>query len=238
MSNSKISDSNNNEKAKADAECKDKDKDKSNVSKNTTKLKKNNIEEIPQINNNSSCCTCIMKSFTTMVANKFSFNAPNPPNYYIKINSNYENKDIERLNAYKNIDFYLKNGTSLQQIINSYPFLRAKSYYVSKLKREKYIKEEDYLVLLQIINKNSHCNDDSVNILFCHGNATDLGDSLGMLIDLATQLKCNVYAFDYTGYGCSKGDFSEQRLYKDMDTIIHFLTINMPKPIKLSTLLL
>ena len=47
--------------------------------------------------------------------------------------------------------------------------------------------------------------DASVTILFSHGNAEDLGMIYDWFVTLAQELNVNVLAYDYTGYGKSRG---------------------------------
>ena len=53
----------------------------------------------------------------------------------------------------------------------------------------------------------------SVNIFYCHGNGEDLGMVYSGLNRLR-ELGCNVFSFDYDGYGLSGGKPSEENLYK------------------------
>lgn len=55
-------------------------------------------------------------------------------------------------------------------------------------------------------------------ILYSHGNAVDLGQMSSFLIGLGTRLKCNIFSYDYCGYGASQGAPSESNMYKDIDT--------------------
>ncbi|CAG0883320.1 unnamed protein product [Darwinula stevensoni] len=54
-------------------------------------------------------------------------------------------------------------------------------------------------------------------ILFSHGNAVDLGQTASFFVRLANRLNCNVFSYDYSGYGASKGKPSEKNLYSDLD---------------------
>ncbi|VDL66642.1 unnamed protein product, partial [Nippostrongylus brasiliensis] len=56
-------------------------------------------------------------------------------------------------------------------------------------------------------------------ILYSHPNASDLSDHLvGVpnLMDLARFHKCDVYSYDYSGYGISSGHASESNLRSDI----------------------
>jgi len=61
-------------------------------------------------------------------------------------------------------------------------------------------------------------------LLFSHGNSTDIGIMFYHLKDLAAKLDCDVFAYEYTGYGESSGTPSEQDIYADIDAAYHYLT--------------
>ncbi|HBA85191.1 MAG TPA: hypothetical protein DCZ95_13970 [Verrucomicrobia bacterium] len=51
-------------------------------------------------------------------------------------------------------------------------------------------------------------------LIYCHGNASNLGDLTGVIADLR-RLRVNLFAFDYRGYGKSRGLPTEKGLYRD-----------------------
>ncbi|TKR96973.1 hypothetical protein L596_010910 [Steinernema carpocapsae] len=53
-------------------------------------------------------------------------------------------------------------------------------------------------------------------LLFSHGNAVDLGQMCSFYYGLGYRLGCNVFSYDYSGYGCSSGKPSEKNLYADI----------------------
>lgn len=64
----------------------------------------------------------------------------------------------------------------------------------------------------------------SVTILFSHGNAEDLGMIYDWFNDLARVLRCNIMAYDYTGYGKSNGKPTEDNCYADIEAAFEYLT--------------
>ncbi|XP_032321965.1 alpha/beta hydrolase domain-containing protein 17A isoform X1 [Camelus dromedarius] len=54
-------------------------------------------------------------------------------------------------------------------------------------------------------------------VLFSHGNAVDLGQMSSFYIGLGTRINCNIFSYDYSGYGVSSGKPSEKNLYADID---------------------
>ncbi len=59
-------------------------------------------------------------------------------------------------------------------------------------------------------------------ILFCHGNAGNISHRLEKILFLHS-LSCNVFIFDYRGYGLSKGRPSEKGLYLDTRAAYEYL---------------
>ena len=51
-----------------------------------------------------------------------------------------------------------------------------------------------------------HLTDSShYTILFSHGNAVDLGQMSSFYVALGTRINCNIFSYDYSGYGASNG---------------------------------
>lgn len=53
-------------------------------------------------------------------------------------------------------------------------------------------------------------------ILFSHGNAVDLGQMASFYYGLGLRVDCNVFSYDYSGYGASSGKPTEKNLYADV----------------------
>ncbi|CAI5443565.1 unnamed protein product [Caenorhabditis angaria] len=74
-------------------------------------------------------------------------------------------------------------------------------------------------------------------ILYSHPNGSDLSDHLigtPNFVDLARFYHCDVYSYDYTGYGISKGFPSEQNMYADVRAVYeHILLTVQPDKIVL-----
>jgi len=60
-------------------------------------------------------------------------------------------------------------------------------------------------------------------LLFSHGNAVDLGQMCSFYYGLGYRLGCNVFSYDYSGYGCSSGRPSESNLYADISAALDVL---------------
>ncbi|XP_059950662.1 alpha/beta hydrolase domain-containing protein 17A isoform X1 [Mesoplodon densirostris] len=67
-------------------------------------------------------------------------------------------------------------------------------------------------------------------VLFSHGNAVDLGQMSSFYIGLGTRLNCNIFSYDYSGYGVSSGKPSEKNLYADIDAAWQALRTRWRQP--------
>ncbi|XP_054627918.1 alpha/beta hydrolase domain-containing protein 17C [Dunckerocampus dactyliophorus] len=61
-------------------------------------------------------------------------------------------------------------------------------------------------------------------LLFSHGNAVDLGQMCSFYIGLGSRINCNIFSYDYSGYGVSTGKPSESNLYADIEAAWQVLT--------------
>ena len=66
-------------------------------------------------------------------------------------------------------------------------------------------------------------------LLFCHGNAEDIGD-LREYLELYRARGWSVFAFDYSGYGTSGGHPSEGQVYRDVLLAYRCLTRQLQVP--------
>lgn len=177
-------------------------------------------------NSNSSLIERKNKSSSFKTEKEVLFNSKTNTN---EININ--NKDL----GYKEIDLILKNkiheGSVIQLIKRNYPFLEVKCYNLK-------VDEGSFIIVIEIINKKNKKNDLCSNLLFSHGNSTDLGLSFNTLVDFSYQLQCNIYSFDYRGYGKSLGVTNESNIYKDFETVINFITTIKPNKVSLESLVL
>lgn len=60
-------------------------------------------------------------------------------------------------------------------------------------------------------------------ILHSHGNAVDLGQMSSFYLGLGSRINCNIFSYDYSGYGVSGGKPSEKNLYADIEAAWHAL---------------
>uniref|UniRef100_A0A0A9D1V2 Uncharacterized protein n=1 Tax=Arundo donax TaxID=35708 RepID=A0A0A9D1V2_ARUDO len=58
-----------------------------------------------------------------------------------------------------------------------------------------------------------------LTLLYSHGNAADLGQMLGLFLELRAHLRVNIMSYDYSGYGASTGKPSEYNTYYDIEAV-------------------
>jgi len=61
-------------------------------------------------------------------------------------------------------------------------------------------------------------------LLFSHGNAEDLGSVIEKMREVSHILEVNIFAYEYTGYGMSSGEPSEESLYADIEASFNYLS--------------
>jgi len=60
------------------------------------------------------------------------------------------------------------------------------------------------------------CPNARYTVLFSHGNAVDLGQMCSFYYGLGVRISCNIFSYDYSGYGGSNGKPTEKNLYADV----------------------
>ncbi|KAL5572834.1 hypothetical protein UlMin_022431 [Ulmus minor] len=63
----------------------------------------------------------------------------------------------------------------------------------------------------------------TTTVLYSHGNGYDLGDIFSRLVAISSQMRVNIMAYDYSGYGQSTGLASEENTYADIDAALKCL---------------
>lgn len=64
----------------------------------------------------------------------------------------------------------------------------------------------------------------ALTVLFSHGNAEDIGMVVNYFKELAPVWDVNIFAYEYSGYGCSSGTPSEANVYADIEAAYDYLT--------------
>ncbi|XP_063819180.1 alpha/beta hydrolase domain-containing protein 17C-like [Pseudophryne corroboree] len=60
-------------------------------------------------------------------------------------------------------------------------------------------------------------------LLYSHGSNTDLGQVCSHYIALGCRIGCNIFSYDYSGFGMSSGRPSEKNIYADIEAAWHAL---------------
>lgn len=81
-------------------------------------------------------------------------------------------------------------------------------------------------------SSNGHKGSPPITILYSHANAEDLGCIYPWCKYLSRQLKVNIFAYDYTGYGLAtdEGKPSESNCYSDIDAAYDYLRLRLNIP--------
>mmetsp|Transcript_85903 Transcript_85903/g.170512 ORF Transcript_85903/g.170512 Transcript_85903/m.170512 type:complete len:261 (+) Transcript_85903:95-877(+) len=77
---------------------------------------------------------------------------------------------------------------------------------------------------------NIPCQGAHYTLLFSHGNAEDLGLIIRYFREVSRQLRVNVFAYEYTGYGMSTGQPKEAAVYADIEAAFNYLRDEMNVP--------
>ncbi|OMJ87307.1 hypothetical protein SteCoe_10992 [Stentor coeruleus] len=144
------------------------------------------------------CLSCIFKCLSIFnckncLINKFSFNPPRPSSYTIENNNLYL---LSKVNS---------------GILLTFPWIDYTLITIPTASNTE-------IPAIHIINSSAN-----LTLLYCHGNSADLGLLFYYLLELSTQLKVHILAFEYTGYGPSKVKPSESSLEKDAEAAYSYL---------------
>lgn len=71
---------------------------------------------------------------------------------------------------------------------------------------------------------------DKLTLLFSHSNAEDLGTIVNYFSAIAHDLRVNVFAYEYTGYGVSTGIATEENVYACVQAAYEYLRYKMEVP--------
>lgn len=158
----------------------------------------------------------------------------NPLSFVPPKNHSYKLKPLPSQNLPKNLSWSC-NGPSIK---NFSPFTQNKSYIevefecrqLSNLNFYPFIKVNTYLVkhkrtsnYICIIHLQNTSVKDKFTLIYNHGANSELGDNLPILFDFCAQLKCDVIAYDYSGYGCSSNiKVTEEQIINDLILTIDF----------------
>ena len=160
-------------------------------------------------------CSCrifdAVKEFKKIV-NKFAFNPPIDCQYTIQniysLNSLYQYKEYEK------VKFYHTNYPSMSLY---YPWITESAYILYHQRENE--KKQNTIIVLYLHSDNSN----EFTLLYSHGNSSSLGTIYPFLFDLITQCKCDIVAYDYSGYGHSSGTPSEDIMISNVVSVYKFM---------------
>ena len=150
------------------------------------------------------CClsTCGCKDTITRY---IAFYPPNPPGYR-----------INRIGPTLKIKLINEDGSTTEPI-------KIRWIFVSVLT----LKTSLNSVIPALFYKNMSADQ---NIIYAHGNSTDIGFLYNYIADFSMQVKANVLLFEYTGYGESTKKPSEKNLYADIKVAYDYLITSGAEP--------
>ena len=67
-------------------------------------------------------------------------------------------------------------------------------------------------------------------LLFAHGNAADIGLMRNHLLEMRDEIMCNIFAFEYSGYGLSTGKPTVSNTKADIICAYNYLTKQLKIP--------
>lgn len=158
-------------------------------------------------------CRTIQNSTTNKsLNNQITFKPPDPPHYLITSRESILSKrgpQNSKCSFFPNIPYI------------DFPWIEINCY------QSKKTNTKNTIVIMHIKNKTIATQENKKTILYSHGSSVDLGSLYPKLIDISTVLKCNIVAYDYTGYGQSEGIFKEKEIYTDIEEVIDFALVNL-----------
>ncbi|EAR83174.1 alpha/beta superfamily hydrolase (macronuclear) [Tetrahymena thermophila SB210] len=115
------------------------------------------------------------------------------------------------------------------------PKIKDKEKKINKFdKKEEPFRQVDDLYLICFKKKNRENNlvcgyhienlkhRSEIVVIYSHGNSTDIGYMINQALDVSYNLRVNVIAYDYSGYGKSQGKPSEKSFIYDLEAIYKY----------------
>lgn len=159
-------------------------------------------------------CSCrifdAVKEFKSIV-NKFAFNPPQ--NCLYTINYIYSLDSIYQAKEYEKVSF---QHTTYNTLPKYFPHITESSYILYHQSEGEKTEHTIALLYLQTYSPR-------FTILYSHGNSSSLGTIYPFLYDIATQFKCNIVSYDYSGYGQSQGTPSEDMIKSNVTSVYKFM---------------
>lgn len=143
-------------------------------------------------------CLSLVPGLVPRVVNKVAFMPPRPPGYHV---------------TQENQVFLIESDYGLTEM----PDLSIEGIKVEPVRMQTRRNNEIFGFHFKLANS-------SRTLLFSHGNSTDIGIMFHHLKELCQMLRCDIFAYEYSGYGESSGVPSEEDLYADIEAAYFHLT--------------
>jgi len=149
-----------------------------------------------------ACLLCNNKCSVSRVASRFAFFPPKPPTYSIE----------GTLNGWRIVFANAEQQAAANAVAHVSRPVQVEVHYVDTSRGQR-------VPLLHFVYPGVQ-----TTLLWSHGNAMDIGEMYFFFLQLALELKVNVAAYDYSGYGAATGEPSEANQYADIMAIYNHLT--------------
>lgn len=117
-------------------------------------------------------------------------------------------------------------SSSVRNTIESLAFPAPAASYDTRHRNFKYVDSKDTKskrVACMFYTIKENITDDSMVILYSHGNGCDIGHMDNFLWNLARDMNLNIVSYDYEGYGLTEGRPSEEGCNRSIDTVYDHL---------------
>jgi len=156
------------------------------------------------------CCPPGVCCITGVLGNRLAF-LPPPPSYeasplFEKFEEKGKSEKWKKQHRSTDVDYYLILKPEARWPFDEVLLDCIKIHYV-QTKRKTTI----MCMFIRCVERAKY------TIFYSHGNASDLGQGAASLIQLGIFLSCNIFTYDYSGYGESNGRPNEKNVYADCE---------------------
>ncbi|KAJ0989185.1 hypothetical protein J5N97_007541 [Dioscorea zingiberensis] len=131
-----------------------------------------------------------MGGVTSSIAAKFAFFPPTPPSYHVATDEQSGQLVIPEILS------------AIERKVDGVDVLRLRT------------RRGNEIIAVYIRNNRA-----KGTLLYSHGNAADIGQMFDLFVELSANLRVNLMAYDYSGYGQSTGKPSEYNTYADIEAV-------------------
>lgn len=147
---------------------------------------------------------CKHKCSIDRLTSRMAFHPPSPPSYKLHVQP----------------DGFMKLSFANRDMQDAYELLveRRRDHPISVEVSLLQTKKQQSIPLFHF-----RCQGATKTVLWSHANAMDCGEMFFFFLELATRLRINVAAYDYSGYGQATGEPSELNVYADAVAVYDYL---------------